>query len=330
MSLGSLRSFSVILISWLLKPDERDCGHSLDLTPTADCLSLARNPQLHFACRTVTARRLTRTAPRPPVEIPVCANTAAPALTEKLAVFVGTDAEWVQLSSVCPLFWLNELRSGDSPEKPFDFAAGALRGGLPLRFPRLHSRSAAARTAQLTPRTAAMRTRPSRSDPFREVALHAQSRRPCVLPNGSLDRALQIGLERFANGSLDRALAPERSGARTSTARAKIAVAVAMRRDLNPSNILPDGPRPPVIADLRSGRGLGAGMMQRVRTMSDPAPEVQRGLAPFEVLTRVHPLRLRLAPCAHRGAQTEMKLWGCDSDLVLIELQRMSQLFPVE
>jgi hypothetical protein len=217
----SRKSFSLAL------EDRRDCRHSLDLTPTADCLSLARNLQLHFGCRAVTDRRVHADRPlpdRPPLEIPVCANTAAPALTEKLAAFVGSDAACVQLSSLCPLFWLNESRSRDSPEKPFDFAAG----GLPLRFPRLHSWSAAERTA-------AIPTRPSRSDPFREVALLARSGRPCVLPNISLDRAL----------------APERSGALTSTARAKIADGVAMHRDLKPLNLLPDGAQLPVIA----GRG---------------------------------------------------------------------------
>jgi hypothetical protein len=146
----------------------------------------------------------------------------------------------------------------------------------------------------LTPRTAAIPTRPSRSDPFREVALLARSGGRCVLPNGSLDRAL----------------APERSGARTSAARAKIADGAAMPRDLNPPNVLPDGARLPVIADRGAGRGLGAGMAQRVRTMSDRAPAVELGLAPFELLTRVHPLRLRLARCGRRVAEREMKLWG--------------------
>jgi hypothetical protein len=146
------------------------------------------------------------------------ANTAAPALTEKLTA--------LHRRGLCPLSWLNESRRRDSSEKPFDFAAGALRFDF-HRFARGRRRA---------------------------------------------DQALQIGFKLFADGSLDRALAPERSGALTSTARAKIAVAVAMRRGLKPSNILPDGARLPVIADLGSGRGLGAGMAQRVRTMSDVAP----------------------------------------------------------
>jgi serine/threonine protein kinase len=139
----------------------------------------------------------------------------------------------------------------------------------------------------------------------------------------------------FANGSLDQAPAPERSGALKSTARAEIAVGGAMHRDLKPSNILPEMARRPVITDLGSGRGLGAGMAQRVRTMSAPAPEVQLRLVPFELLTRVRPLRLSLTPCAHRAAQREIKLRGSDSgrqrgDPVLIELQRRAELVPVE